>query len=118
MTRSIIYKYVAGAALLGLLFAGQAAAVSATQVRADIPFAFQAAGKTMPAGRYLIMPGQAWGTAQVLGENGQAALMRLEIPAGDGSSVPNLIFDASSGTPKLTAIRNSAPNPAKVRTPR
>ncbi len=108
MTLNMGYKCALAAVAAALTFAGQAPAMGAGQVRAEIPFAFQVAGKTMRAGRYLIVPAQSGGVVQILGEDGDSALMTLEIPAYAAGAGPRLVFEKSAGTPKLLKVVGGA----------
>jgi hypothetical protein len=108
MTLNMGYKCALAAVAAALTFAGQALALGAGEVRAEIPFAFQAAGKTMRPGRYLIVRAQSRGIVQILGENGDSALMMLEIPAYEAGAGPRLVFEKSAGAPKLLKVVGGA----------
>lgn len=104
MTTNIGYKCAFAAMAAALTIGGQTTAMASGKVQADIPFAFQAAGKTMRAGRYLIVPAQAQGVVQIIGENGDAALMTLDLPAVQTDAKPKLVFVKRAGAPALIKI--------------
>ncbi len=97
---------------LVLILAWAAGASTRILVKADIPFEFLAAGKLMPAGRYIIEPTSIPTTIQMRGDNGSAALVPIRIPCQSADGAPELVFDKSAGTPKLAGIRYTTPNSA------
>lgn len=97
---------------LVLMLAAPAAAASSALARADIPFDFLAAGKLLPAGRYTIEPAGAPSTALIRGDGGHAALASIQPSLGSKDGTPQLVFDKSSGTPKLAGVRYTTPNSA------
>ena len=108
MTLNMGCKCALAAVAAALTFAGQALALGAGEVRAEIPFAFQAAGKTMRAGRYLFVPAQSRGVVQIIGENGDSALMTMDLPSHEAGAGPRLVFEKTAGAPKLLKVVGGA----------
>jgi hypothetical protein len=79
-----------------------AGAVSAQTLKADIPFAFQAGGKAMAAGRYLVdLRGPGY-TVVIRDASGKSAVMARYITHIDGSEgTAKLVFQCSRGNCSL-----------------
>lgn len=106
--RPIVPLVLAAAVLLAM----PAGALGNVLVRAQIPFEFQAGGKLMPAGTYTIEPTSVHGTVQIRGAGGSAVLSTITVPQARPDGTPSLVFDRSTGTPKLAGIRYTTPNSA------
>ena len=100
------------AVALVLALAAPAAAAPAVLARADIPFDFLAAGKLMPAGHYTIEQATSPATVLIRGDSGHAALASIQPSLASKDGTPHLVFEKSSGTPRLAGVRYSTPNSA------
>ncbi len=95
------------AALIAL--SGISAAYGADLVRAEIPFAFQVAGKTLPPGEYEFQIDRSKDMVEVLGANkGPGALENiittLAVPAHSNSEDAHIVFDRVGNTYILSEI--------------
>jgi len=95
-----------------ILLVMPAGALAGLLARAEIPFQFQAGGKLMPPGLYTIEPTSVPGTVQVRGAGGSAVLLTITVPQQRPDGAAALVFDKTSGTPRLAGIRYSTPNSA------
>jgi hypothetical protein len=89
-----------------LLLAGTAAPQSPVQpVRAEIPFAFHAAGKTMPAGVYQIIK-QVVPAVVLNGPGGTTITLPVLTYLGrhDTDTEPELVFDKLEGNMHLSEV--------------
>lgn len=99
-----MFNWLRGAALAGSMIAMTASAAPYGSTRANIPFDFDLAGKTMPAGRYEFRPGDFGGTLDVTGPQGKVTV--IAVPAGNPNSAtdPQLVFDKTDSGYRLKRV--------------
>jgi len=82
-----------------------AGAASAQTMKADIPFAFQAGGKAMAAGRYLVDLRGPGTTVVIKGASGESAVMAIYITQIEGTrGTAKLVFQCSHGNCSLLQV--------------
>jgi hypothetical protein len=93
--RNTITSFVTAALLaLPMLGAGVASAQTDQRVKADVPFAFQAGDKQLPAGTYIIGMDLKNGFASVTTSDGVGEVVMLANTVGTGDGIDaKLVFD-------------------------
>jgi hypothetical protein len=93
--RNTITSFVAAAVLaLPMLGAGVAVAETDQRVKVDVPFAFQAGGKHLPAGTYIIGMDLQSGFASVTTSDGVGEVFMVANTIGTGDGIDaKLVFD-------------------------
>ena len=86
-------------------------AVAQTELHFNIPFNFVAAGKTMPAGDYKVMPAfhnvnNAW---SLIGSDGSVTLLTNSVESAKAAHKCSLVFLRAGGQFSLTQIWSSDP---------
>lgn len=99
-------KFCKVSLFLALLMAVCLPAVAQTGVKLDIPFDFSAAGKTLPAGHYIIK--RVWNTDNnawaIVGDHAFATVMTDSVESPQTAHNISLVFLQAGGTYSLAQI--------------
>jgi len=99
-------KFCKVSLFLALLAAVCLPAVAQTGVKLDVPFDFIAAGKTLPAGHYAVVPARSMSRDAWLISNDHTSVMVLSNPVESPATAhnPSLVFWQAGGTYSLVQI--------------
>ena len=99
-------KFCKVSLFLALLAAVCLPAVAQTGVKLDVPFDFIAAGKTLPAGHYAVVPARSMSRDAWLISNDHTSVMVLSNPVESPATAhnPSLVFWHAGGTYSLVQI--------------
>jgi hypothetical protein len=75
-------------------------------ITAHVPFAFEAGGKSLPAGDYRLENGEASNVLVIQGTHGNsAAFLTMPTDSAGSKDNPSLLFTRDGGTMVLSAVR-------------
>ena len=99
-------KYVRTSLVFAGLLTATMALPAATPVTVQVPFSFNAGGKSLPAGEYRIAPA---GSGAILIAGSQPHSSVLALVTADSTSTPSagVTFDESGSEPRLMSVQTS-----------